>query len=53
MQNVKNQSITQVSQLYFHVSFCLKVNQVMTNLSTCGHGHVICMGVSEAIKIYV
>ncbi len=42
-QNVNNQNLTQVSQLYIHVSFCLKVIRSWHNLPTCGHGHVICM----------
>ncbi len=42
-QNVKNQSLTQVSQLYFQVSFCLKAIRPWHNLSTGGHGHVIRM----------
>ncbi len=42
-QNVNNQILTQVSQLYVHVSFCLKVNRSWHNLPTGGHGHVICM----------
>ncbi len=42
-QNVKNQSLTQVSQLYVHISFCLKVIRSWLNLCTGGHGHVICM----------
>ncbi len=43
-QNVNNQTLTQVSQLYVHVSFCLKVIKSWLNLPTGGHGHVICMG---------
>ncbi len=42
-QNVNNQNLTQVSQLYVHVSFCLKVNRSWQNLPTGGHGQVICM----------
>ncbi len=42
-QNVNNQNLTQVSQLYVHVSFCLKVIRLWHNLPTGGHGHVICM----------
>ncbi len=38
-QNVNNQSLTQVSQLYVHNSFCFEVIRYI-----CGHGHVICMG---------
>ncbi len=30
VQNVNNQTLTQVSQLYVHVPFCLKGNQTMT-----------------------
>ncbi len=44
--NVNNQTLTQVSQLYVHVSFCLKVIRSWLNLSTGGHGHVIYVGVS-------
>ncbi len=43
-QNVNNQSLTEVSQLYVHISFCLKVIGSCLNLPTGGHGHVICMG---------
>ncbi len=42
-QNVNNQNLTQVSQLYVHVSFCLKVIRSWHNLPIGGHGHVICM----------
>ncbi len=42
-QNVNNKSLTQVSQLYVHVSFCLKAIRPWNNLSTGGHRHVICM----------
>ncbi len=42
-QNVNNQNLTQVSQLYVHVSFCLKVIRSWHNLPTGGHSHVICM----------
>ncbi len=42
-QNVNNQNLTQVSQLYIHVSFCVKVIRSWHNLPTGGHGHVICM----------
>ncbi len=42
-QNVNNQNLKQVSQLYVHVSFCLKVIRSWHNLPTGGHGHVICM----------
>ncbi len=42
-QNVNNQSLTQVSQLYVHISFCLKVMKSWLNLLTDRHGHVICM----------
>ncbi len=38
-----NQNLTQVSQLYVQVSFCLKVIRSWHNLPTGGHGHVICM----------
>ncbi len=45
-KNVNNQSLTQVSQLYIHVSFChlhlKKVNRSWLNLAY--GGHVICMG---------
>ncbi len=47
VQNVNNQSLKQVSQLYVHVSFCLKVIKSRINLFTDGNGHVICMGVLE------
>ncbi len=43
-QNVNNRNLTQVSQLYVHVSFGLKVIRTWLNLPTGGHGHVICMG---------
>ncbi len=43
-QNVNNQTLTQVSQLYDHVSFCLKVIRPWLNLPTGGHGHVMYMG---------
>ncbi len=33
-QNVNNHNLTQVSQLYVHVSFCLKVNRSWHNLPT-------------------
>ncbi len=42
-KNVNNQNLTQVSQLYVHVSFCLKVIRSWHNLPIGGHGHVICM----------
>ncbi len=42
-QNVNNQTLTQVSQLYIHVFFCLKVIRSWLNINTGGHGHVICM----------
>ncbi len=41
--NVNNQRHIQVSQLYVHVSCCLKVIRPWINLPTDGHGHVICM----------
>ncbi len=41
--NVNNQSLTQVLQLYFHVSVCLEAIRPWHNLSTGGHGHVIRM----------
>ncbi len=37
------QSLTQVSQLYIHVSICPKVIRSWLNLSTGGNSHVICM----------
>ncbi len=40
---MNNQSLTQVSQLYVHVSFCLKAIRPWHNLSTGVHGHVIRM----------
>ncbi len=43
-QNVNNQTLKQFSQLYVHVSFCVKVIRSRLNLPTGGHGHVICMG---------
>ncbi len=43
-QNVNNQTLTQVSQLYVHISFCLKVIRSWLNLPAGGHAHVICMG---------
>ncbi len=42
-QNVNNQTLTQVSQLYVHVSLCRKVIRSWLNLLSGGHGHVICM----------
>ncbi len=42
-QHVNNQSLTQVLQLYIQVSFNLKVIRLWYNMSTAGHGHVICM----------
>ncbi len=42
-QNVNNPNLTQVSQLYVYVSFCLKVIRSWHYLPTGGHGHVICM----------
>ncbi len=42
-QNVNNQSLTQVSRLYVHVSFCLEIIRSWLNLPTGGYGHVICM----------
>ncbi len=35
VQNVNNQTLTQVSQLYVHVSFCLKVIRPWLNLPIC------------------
>ncbi len=49
-QNVNNQNLTQVSQLYVHVSFCLKVIRSCHNLPTGGHGHVICMLVQSYMR---
>ncbi len=46
-QNVNNQTLTQVSQLYVHVFVCLEIIRPSLNLSTGGHGHVICMGVVQ------
>ncbi len=43
-QNGNNQAHTQISQLYVHVSVCLKVIRSWLNLPTGGHGHVICIG---------
>ncbi len=51
-QNVNNQSLTQVSQLYVHVSFCLKVIKSWLNLPTGGHGHMICMGVMISVFLF-
>ncbi len=45
--NVHNQTLTQVSHCYVHVSACLKVIRPWLNLPTGGHGHVICMGVLD------
>ncbi len=43
-QNVNYQSLTQVSQLYVHFSFCLlKVIRSWLNVVSVGYGHVICM----------
>ncbi len=50
-QNVHNQTLTQVSQLYVYISFCLKVIGSWLNLPTCGNGHVICMGVVVSPQI--
>ncbi len=50
-QNVNNQNLTQVSQLYVHVSFCLTVIRSWLNLPTGGHGHLICMLVFTWILI--
>ncbi len=35
--------LTQISQLYVHISFCLKVIKQWLNMSTGGHVHVICI----------
>ncbi len=51
-QNVNNKNLTQISQLYVYVSFCLKVIRSWLNLPTGGHGHVICMGVSWKLIFY-
>ncbi len=51
-QNVNNQTLSQVSQLYVHVSCCLKVIRSLLNLPTNGHGHVICMG-DEYSNLYI
>ncbi len=40
----KNQTLTQVSQRFVLVSFCLIVIRWWLNVPTGGHGHVICMG---------
>ncbi len=42
-QNVSDQSLTQVSQHYVHVSFCFKVIRSWLFMPISGHGHVICM----------
>ncbi len=56
-QNVNNQTLIQVSQLYVHVFFCLKVIRSWLNLPIGGHGHVICMGAfdwrSRWIEYYI
>ncbi len=44
-QLVNNQSLTQASQRYDHVSFCIKVIWSQQNLPNGGHGRVICMDV--------
>ncbi len=44
-QNVNNQTLTQVSQLYVLVLICLKVLGPCLNMLTGGHGHMICMDV--------
>ncbi len=36
-QNISNQTLTQVSQLYAHVFFCLKVIRSLLNLPTGGY----------------
>ncbi len=45
-QNGNIQTLTQVSQLYVHVSFCLKVIRSWLNMPTGGHAYVICMCVT-------
>ncbi len=51
-QNVNNQTLTQVLQLYVHVFFCFKVIRSWINMPTGGHGHVICMCVYAALFTY-
>ncbi len=50
-QNVNNQTLTRISQLYVHIFFCLKVVRSWLNMPTGGHGHVICMCVEEVHQI--
>ncbi len=42
-RNVNNQTLTQVSQLYVHVFFCVKVIRSWLNMPPGGHGHIMCM----------
>ncbi len=51
-QNVNNQTLTQVSQLYVHVYICLTAIRSWLNLPTGGHGHVICM-VAFIISVWI
>ncbi len=41
---MNDKTLTQVSQRYTQVFYCLKVIMSLLNLPTGGHGHVICMG---------
>ncbi len=50
-QNVNNQSLTQVSQLYVHFVF-FKVIRSRQNMPTGGHGHVMCMVVNAVSTIH-
>ncbi len=47
-QNVNNQNLTEISQISVYICACIHImtgKQVMINLTTGGHGHVICMPV--------
>ncbi len=46
-QNVNNQSLTQVSQLYVHISFCLKVIRSWLNLPTGATQWCCCAQMSD------
>ncbi len=40
-----NQNLTQVSQLYVHISYWLEIIRSWLHMSTAGYGHVVCMDV--------
>ncbi len=52
-QNVNNQTLTQVSQLYVHHFLCLRVIMSWLNMFTGGHSHVICMCDYESLRLDV